>query len=168
MTRNFGGKMNSVKTVFIACMLTAIVVPAYAATRCVLLNASGTTCTSNVTNAENVSDWRRSCTTNGTSTPLSGIVQCSATTAPGAAVGSLAATISTKPGKNCWARVLSPVVGMWVLVDGTRMDSASGCHKNCARLAGGDVYEWGLNVTAPSISTANLLKSVTGTATIKY
>ena len=161
--------MNSVKTVFIACMLMVIVTPVYAATKCALLNTSGTTCTSTVTNAENVSDWRRSCTTNGTSTPLSGIVQCSATTStPDGAVGSLAATISTKPGNNCWARVLSPVVGMWVLVDGTRMESASACHKHCARLAGGDVYEWGLNVTAPSISTANLLKSVTGTATIKY
>lgn len=160
--------MNTRKTVFVACMLTAIAAPAYAATRCVLLNASGTTCTSTVTNAENVSDWRRSCTTNGTSTPLSGIVQCSATTASGGAVGSLAATISTKPGSNCWARVLSPVVGMWVLVNGTNMDSVSVCHKYCARLAGGDSFEWGTGVTAPSISTANLLKSVTGTAGIKY
>lgn len=160
--------MNSVKTVFITCLLMLIVAPVYAATKCALLNTSGTTCTSNVTNAENVSDWRRSCTTNGTSTPLSGIVQCSATTASGDVVGSLAATISTKPGVNCWARVLSPVVGMWVLVNGTNMESASACHKHCARLAGGDVYEWGLNITAPSISTANLLKSVTGTAGIKY
>lgn len=160
--------MNSVKTVFIACILMVSVTPVYAATKCALLSASGTTCTSNVTNAENVSDWRRSCTTNGTSTPLSGIVQCSATTASGAAVGSLAATISTKPGNNCWARVLSPVVGMWVLVNGTNMESASGCHKYCARLAGGDSFEWADGVTAPSISTANLLKSVTGTAGIKY
>lgn len=160
--------MNSVKTVFIACLLMLIVAPVYAATKCALLNTSGTTCTSTVTNAENVSDWRRSCTTNGISTPLSGIVQCSATTTSDAAVGSLAATISTKRGKNCWARVLSPVVGMWVLVNGINLDSALGCHKYCARLAGGDSFEWADGVTAPSISTANLLKSVTGTATIKY
>lgn len=157
--------MNSVKTVFIACMLMVIVAPVYAATKCALLNTSGTTCSAPGTNAEYMSNWTRNCTTNGISTPLSGIVFCSETHGE---VGTTATTISNKYGAACWVRVLSPVVGMWVLVRSSGWDSALGCRQYCARITGGDVFEWGLNVTAPVVPASILLKSVTGTAEIKY
>ena len=65
-------------------------------------------------------------------------------------------------------RVLSPVVGVWVLARNYGFDSALGCHKHCARITGGDVFEWAQNVTAPVVPASILLKSVTGTAEIKY
>lgn len=158
--------MNSVKTVFIACILMVSVTPVYAATKCALLSASGTTCSAPGTNTANMSDWTRNCTTNGISTPLSGIVFCSETQGE---VGTTATTISNKYGYNCWVRVLSPVVGMWVLVRyGGGWDSALGCRETCARITGGDVFEWAQNVTAPVVPASILLKSVTGTAEIKY
>lgn len=157
--------MNSVKTVFIACMLMVIVTPVYAATKCALLSASGTTCSAPGTNTENMSNWTRNCTTNGISTPLSGIVFCSETYGE---LGTTATTISNKYGGNCWVRVLSPVVGVWVLARNYGFDSALGCHKHCARITGGDVFEWAQNVTAPVVPASILLKSVTGTAEIKY
>lgn len=156
--------MNSVKTVFIACMLMLIVAPVYAATKCALLSASGTTCSAPGTNTAYMSDWTRNCTTNGISTPLSGIAFCSETHGE---PGTTATTISNKHGGDCWVRVLSPVVGVWVLAS-YQFDSALDCRMHCARITGGDVFEWGLNVTAPVVPASILLKSVTGTAEIKY
>lgn len=157
--------MNSVKTVFIACLLMVIVAPVYAATKCALLSASGTTCSAPGTNTAYMSDWTRNCTTNGISTPLSGIVFCSETYGE---LGTTATTISAKPGGYCWARVLSPVVGMWVMASPRFGGDVITCRLHCARITGGDVYEWAQNVTAEVVPASILLKSVTGTAEIKY
>ena len=111
-------------------MLCAITTTgAHAVTKCVALNSS-TTCRSNDSLYQNHADWAATCTTNGVSTPISGIAICSSTK------GGMAATateldISSTVDENmyCWCKMISPAVSRWVSGGGS---SASGCAEVCA------------------------------------
>ena len=112
-------------------MLCAITTTgAHAVTKCATLS-SRTTCTSSSSQQYKYhTDWAATCTTNGVSTPISGIAICSSTK------GGMAATateldISSTVDENmyCWCKMISPAVSRWVSGGGS---SASGCAEVCA------------------------------------
>ena len=103
---------------------------AHAVTKCVALNSSSTTCTSNGNSYRNKTDWASTCTTNRVSTPISGIGICSST--DGGSMGATATELSTSgDNKYCWCKMTSPAVSSrWVFAySGT---SADGCARMCA------------------------------------
>ena len=105
---------------------------AHAVTKCVALNSSSTTCTSNGNSYRNKTDWASTCTTNRVSTPISGIGICSST--DGGSMGATATELDTSStaggNKYCWCKMTSPAVSRWVFAySGT---SADGCARVCA------------------------------------
>ena len=105
---------------------------AHAVTKCVALNNSSTTCTSNNTEYQYHTDWAATCTTNGVSTPISGIGICSST--DGGSTGATATELDTSStadeNLNCWCKMTSPAVSRWVC-DGS-LTSAGNCARDCA------------------------------------
>ena len=101
---------------------------AQAVTKCVALNSS-TTCTSDYNQYQNQTDWAATCTTNGVSTPISGIGICSSTQGSGHRTATELDTSSTNKG-NCWCKMTSPAVTLWVLH--ASLPSPAYCAQNCA------------------------------------
>ena len=104
---------------------------AHAVTKCVALNSSSTTCISSSGQYENRADWAATCTTNGVSTPISGIGICSSTS--GSSIGQTATeldTSSSDDNKYCWCKMTSPAVSRGVFTN--LRPSAGLCAKYCA------------------------------------
>ena len=104
--------------------------PAMAVTKCVALNG-GTTCTSNNTDYQYHTDWAATCTTNGVSTPISGIGICSSTSGSSAGQTATELDISAtiNDNKYCWCKMTSPAVSRWVF--NSSSPSAVGCARYC-------------------------------------
>ena len=104
---------------------------AHAVTKCVALNSS-TTCTSNDSLYLNHADWAATCTTNGVSTPISGIGICVNT--EGGSIGSISTELVPSSisdnNRYCWCRMISPAVSRWVFYGSTA--SAGVCDRRCA------------------------------------
>ena len=113
---------------------------AHAVTKCVALNSS-TTCTSNSSSYTGHTDWAATCTTNGVSTPISGIGICSSTS--GSSVGQTATELDTSStadeNQNCWCKMTSPAVSRWVFRSSGPSAGlcARMCAYNCAGLVSG-------------------------------
>ena len=113
-------------------MLCAITTTgAHAVTKCATLSSRATCTSSSSQQYDYHTDWAATCTTNGVSTPISGIGICSSTK------GGMAATateldISSTVDENltCWCKMISPAVSRWV--SGGSNTSASGCAQVCA------------------------------------
>ena len=120
------------KQIIIAGLVSVILAPpALAVTKCVALN-SNSTCTSNYNSYYNKTDWAATCTTNGVSTPISGIGICSST--KGASQYATATELDTSPtadeNLNCWCKMTSPAVSRWVFH--TSNSSGGFCARLCA------------------------------------
>ena len=108
---------------------------AHAVTKCVALNSS-TTCTSSPIQYQYHTDWADTCTTNGVSTPISGIGICSST--KGASQYATATKLDTSStsddNKYCWCRMISPAVSRWVFLSSgaSAGDCAQYCASDCA------------------------------------
>ena len=113
----------------ILCAISAA--PAHAVTKCVALNSS-TRCTTDDSQYEYHTDWAATCTTNGVSTPISGIGICSST--EGGSIGQTATELDTSltsdDNKYCWCKMTSPAVSRWVFRISSM--SAGSCARFCA------------------------------------
>ena len=121
------------KILIAGAMLCAITTTgAHAVTKCVALNSSSTTCTSDYRQYQKRTDWAATCTTNGVSTPIRGIGICSST--KGGSTGGTATELDTSydvnENHNCWCKMTSPAVSRWVF---NRSDLPAGdCAQLCA------------------------------------
>ena len=128
------------KQIIIIAGLVSVIMtpPASAVTKCVALNSS-TTCTSDDTQYRGHTDWAATCTTNGVSTPISGIGICSST--EGASRHATATELDTSStianNKYCWCKMTSPAVSRWVFYGSTA--SAGVCARRCAYVCAFDV-----------------------------
>ena len=119
-------------------MLCAITTTgAHAVTKCFALNTGlRTACTTDPFQYEYRTDWAATCTTNGVSTPISGIGICSSTDggSPGATATELDISSTVDENLNCWCRMISPAVSRWVfyLWFGSAGDCAWECARYCA------------------------------------
>ena len=113
---------------------------AHAVTKCVALNSS-TTCTSNYSAYRYHTDWAATCTTNGVSTPISGIGICSSTTGEsyGETATELDTSSTTDDNKYCWCKMTSPAVSRWAFCSSST--SAGLCAQFCARYCARYVQE---------------------------
>ena len=103
---------------------------AQAVTKCVALDGS-TTCTSDYSQYQYHTDWAATCTTNGVSTPISGIGICSSTQGSGYQKATELDTSSTGDDNGyCWCKMTSPAVTLWVLH--ASLPSPAYCAQNCA------------------------------------
>ena len=106
---------------------------AHAVTKCVALNSSSTTCTSDDTQSRGHTDWAATCTTNGVSTPISGIGICSSFY-PTSQYDTIVTQLNTSPtadeNKHCWCKMTSPAVSHWVFR--SSITSAGICAHGCA------------------------------------
>ena len=117
--------------------------PAMAVTKCVALDSS-TTCTSDYSQYQYHTDWAATCTTNGVSTPISGIGICSSTSE--SSIGQTATELDTShiPDENmyCWCKMTSPAVSRWVFPQiWSPYVSASDCAMLCAYSCAGNVID---------------------------
>ena len=125
------------KQIIIIAGLVSVIMtpPASAVTKCVALNSS-TTCTSDDTQYRGHTDWAATCTTNGVSTPISGIGICSSTEGASrhATATELDMSSTVDENLNCWCKMTSPAVSRWVfLVSYTPADvCAMQCASTCA------------------------------------
>ena len=105
--------------------------PAMAVTKCVALNSS-TECTSDFGQYEYHTDWAATCTTNGVSTPISGIGICSSTEGgyEYARATELDTSSTSDYNKYCWCRMISPAVSRWVFT--LSKPTAGSCARDCA------------------------------------
>ena len=113
-------------------MLCAITTTgAHAVTKCAALNSS-TTCTSDYEQYQGHTDWAATCTTNGVSTPISGIGRCSST--KGASEYATATELDTPStadaNKYCWCKMIIPSVSRWV--SAAPYATAGSCARYCA------------------------------------
>ena len=106
--------------------------PAMAVTKCVALNSRSTTCLSDYSQYQYLTDWAATCTTNGVSTPISGIGICSSKDggSMGATATELDISSTVDENLNCWCKMTSPAVSRWVFY--TSLMSAADCAWNCA------------------------------------
>ena len=112
----------------LVCIITAP--PAPAVTKCVALNSS-TTCEANYGLYQNHPDWSAICTTNGVSTPISGIGVCSSTKGSSYQTATeLDISSTADDNKYCWCRMISPAVSHWI--SATSFASNDECSQNCA------------------------------------
>ena len=114
-------------------MLCAITTTgAHAVTKCAALNSSSTTCTSDYVQYQKHTDWAATCTTNGVSTPISGIGICSSTRgrSTGQTATELDISSTSDNNKHCWCKMISPFVSRWVFFGS--YPSAGDCDLNCA------------------------------------
>ena len=119
------------KIIIIDAILCAITTTgAHAVTKCVALNDS-TTCISSPTQYQYHTDWAATCTTNGVSTPISGIGICSSTmgTSTYATATELDTSSTADANVNCWCRMTSPAVSRWVFT--ASAPSAGDCAQSC-------------------------------------
>ena len=113
-------------------MLCAITTTgAHAVTKCATLSSRATCTSSSSQQYEYRTDWAATCTTNGRSTPISGIAICSSTKGGMAATATeLDISSTVDENKYCWCKMTSPAVSRWVSAGGG--SSASGCAQVCA------------------------------------
>ena len=110
---------------------------AQAVTKCVALDGS-TTCTSDYSQYQYHTDWAATCTTNGVSTPISGIGICSSTQGSGYQKATELDTSSTGDDNGyCWCKMTSPAVSRWVFSNA--LSSGSYCAMNCANVCAHNV-----------------------------
>ncbi len=125
------------KQIIIIAGLVSVIMtpPASAVTKCVALNSS-TTCTSDDTQYRGHTDWAATCTTNGVSTPISGIGICSSTEGASrhATATELDMSSTVDENLNCWCKMTSPAVSRWVFLvsSSSAGDCAMGCAFSCA------------------------------------
>ena len=122
------------KQIIIIAGLVSVIMtpPASAVTKCVALNGSDTRCTTAPAQYEYHTDWAATCTTNGVSTPISGIGICSSTQGSGLQTATeLDTSSNTDENKHCWCKMTSPAVSPWVFAY-TPTDAAA-CFQLCAR-----------------------------------
>ncbi len=120
--------------IILAGLLCTIIAPhALAVTKCVALNSS-TTCTSDFRSYYNKTDWAATCTTNGVSTPISGIGICSSTEggSEGATATELDVSYTAGENVNCWCKMTSPAVSRWVFYFSSGSGENASCAANCA------------------------------------
>ena len=112
-------------------MLCVITTTAHAVTKCAALNSS-TTCTSDVGPYQYCTDWAATCTTNGVSTPISGIGICSRTDGASqyATATKLYTSSTSDENLHCWCKMTSPAVSRWVFE--VSYASAGSCASSCA------------------------------------
>ena len=106
---------------------------AHAVTKCVALKSSSTTCTSDETQYLGHTDWAATCTTNGVSTPISGIGICSSTeyaTHQYAMATELDTSSTIANNKYCWCKITRPAVSRWASIGS--YTSAGDCAQACA------------------------------------
>lgn len=130
------------KILIAGAMLCAITTTgAHAVTKCVALNSSTTCDPGSITQYQNHTDWAATCTTNGVSTPISGIGICSSTKGASqyATATELDRSSTADENLNCWCRMISPAVSRWVFYSSS---SADICAKNCALLCAGTVRSY--------------------------
>ena len=110
--------------------------PAMAVTKCVALNSS-TTCT--IDDYERHTDWASTCTTNGVSTPVSGIGICSSTDGGSGYQTATELDTSATPDDNkyCWCRMISPAVSRWVY---SAAPATIYCERYCANNCATNLY----------------------------
>ena len=125
-------KLKIIITGAIFCVVTTTSV--HAVTKCVALNSSSTTCTSDASQNTGHPEWNATCTTNGVSTPISGIGVCSSTS--GSSIGQTATELATSStsgaNKYCWCKMISPAVSArWVFY--ARFGSVDSCVWGCAQ-----------------------------------
>ena len=128
------------KQIIIAGLVSVIMTPpASAVTKCVALN-SNTTCTYK-NPGDNVADWTSTCTTNGVSTPISGIGICSSTEGgfKGATATELDISSTTSRNEYCWCKMTNPAVSRWVSPNS--YTPADVCAMQCAYLCASDVRD---------------------------
>ena len=122
------------KQIIIIAGLVSVIMtpPASAVTKCVALNSSSTTCTSDDTQYRGHTDWAATCTTNGVSTPISGIGICSSTEGASrhATATELDMSSTVDENLNCWCKMVSPAVSSWVFL--ISLPSAGACAMGCA------------------------------------
>ncbi len=120
------------KIIIAGLLCTIIAPPALAVTKCVALNSSSTTCTSDFLQYDYHTDWAATCTTNGVSTPISGIGICSGTNGASqyATATELDTFLTSDDNKYCWCRMISPAVSRWVFYGSSA--SAGICARRCA------------------------------------
>ena len=113
-----------------------VAAPAHAVTKCVALNSISTRCTSDIAQYEGHTDWAATCTTNGVSTPISGIGICSSKDggSMGATATELDISSTVDENLNCWCKMTSPAVSRWVFLvsSSSAGDCAMGCAFSCA------------------------------------
>lgn len=113
--------------------------PVNAVQKCVALNTTDTTCVSTteiVYNVKSTVDWTATCTTNGTSVPITGVGVCSSTMmSSGMVLSSIETSRSDDADNgnmfNCWCKMTYPVVSQWVFA---RSGPEAGCTYQCASL----------------------------------
>ena len=128
-------------------LLTAVgltlAVPADGVQKCVALNSSTTTCTTTPSNYNTMAEWAATCTTGGTSVPVSGVWACSSEgdgslvagdIYSGTLLKSIAAEVSQA---YCYCRLISPAVSSWVYV--TRYTSRMSCQQGCPTACAGNI-----------------------------
>ena len=125
-------KLKIIITGAIFCVVTTTSV--HAVTKCVALNSSSTTCTSDDSQNTGHPEWDATCTTNGVSTPISGIGVCSSKS--GSSIGQTATELATSStsgaNKYCWCKMISPVVSKWVYTY-SFANSSDSCPAACSR-----------------------------------
>ena len=132
-TKKEKGDKNMKSKIIIAGLLCiGTIPPATAVTKCVALNSS-TTCTSDASSYYNKTDWAATCTTNGGSTPISGIGICSSTedASQYATATELDTSSTADENLNCWCKMTSPAVSRWVFY--YSHTSAGDCTRFCVR-----------------------------------
>lgn len=127
------------KIILAGAMLCAITTTgAHAVTKCVALNSSTTCDPGSITQYQNHTDWAATCTTNGVSTPISGIGICSSTQGSGYQTATDLDTSSTADdNKYCWCRMISPAVSRWVY---SSSPSNQYCDRYCAHYCTLNLY----------------------------
>ena len=106
---------------------------AHAVTKCVALNSSSTTCTSSPSLYTRHTDWAATCTTNGVSTPISGIGICTSTAGSGFQTATeLDVSRTVDENRYCWCKMTSPAVSRWVFYSSS--PAAGYCARDCANL----------------------------------
>ena len=130
------------KQIIIIAGLVSVIMtpPASAVTKCVALNSSSTTCTSDFLQYEYHIDWAATCTTNGVSTPISGIGICSGTQGASqyATATELDTFLTSDDNRYCWCRMISPAVSRWVFYGSTA--SAGVCDRRCAYICANVIH----------------------------
>ena len=133
LTEKKGDKNMKKQIIIIAGLVSVIMTPpASAVTKCVALNSSSTTCTSDDTQYRGHTDWAATCTTNGVSTPISGIGICSSTRGASqyATATELDTSLTSDNNKHCWCKMTSPAVSRWGYIG--PITSAGDCARGCA------------------------------------
>ena len=122
---------------------------AYAATECVQLNPSTTTCEPPKDNGNTQpSEWTANCTTNGVKQKIVGVGFCANESGTfGTAKESVTGTRYWEnylENKYCWCKMIYPAISDWIYLSywtNEGMDCLTFCNANCAGALGDNDYQ---------------------------